>query len=405
MANRTKLHYMALILTIACSNTALYGLPYLRGQFYDIELAALSLTNVQLGTLFCIYGAVAIVAYIFGGVIADRFPGKAILITALIISGFLHLYVMTGPSYPELCVIFAMMAVTSILMFYPASVKILTYMSAGDHRGSVLGDYLAMVSVLTIAVSFVGFAVMRSGEDSRKTFNTLMLVYGLLHFAAVGMILKFYSDDGGETSRFSFSEVSGILHDGKMRRVTVLTFTNYMMICMLTYVIPYLTEICGVNESTAVIFSIIRVNVLAVAAAPLAGRLCDRIGSATKVMTYASLIAAILIVGVFAGCFLPMPIGVTMLLILAATFSIISAKSINAVLLTEIGTPKCYMGTAIGFVSFFGYSPDAFIYRIGGEAIDRYMTAGYAAIFGAFIVTGLIGYIVGIRLLKMLRCK
>ena len=100
----------------------------MKSQFYDIMLTALHLNHTQLSTLFSINGIVCMAAYICGGIITDFFSVKKLMIGALLVSGGLHLFVVTIPDYPVLCEIIALLAITSVLIFYPASMKTLTYL-------------------------------------------------------------------------------------------------------------------------------------------------------------------------------------------------------------------------------------------------------------------------------------
>lgn len=110
---------IAMVCTLACANTALYGLPYMKNQFYNILLEVLNLTHTQLSTLFSIYGSICMAAYLLGGLLTDMFSVKKIMISALVLSGALHLYVVSVPGYPGLCIVFGLLAVTQCLCFIP----------------------------------------------------------------------------------------------------------------------------------------------------------------------------------------------------------------------------------------------------------------------------------------------
>lgn len=401
--NNTK----TLIIALACANTALYGLPYLKGQFYDIEISALSLTNAQMGRLFSIYGVVSVAAYLIGGIIADRLPGKKILLAALITSGGLHLYVITQPSYMCMCFIFAAMAVTSILMFYPTSMKTLTYLGKDHKGGSVFGDYMAIVSIFSIIIAVLGWVSFKITASSKIVFNILLLIYGLLHFVAAYLIAKFYSEDQGDCTgnKFQLRGTKTVLSDKNVWRVIILVFTNYMMGCALTYVIPYLSDIYEMGTSDVLIISIVRVNIIAAIVSPMAGRIVDHIGLSVRLVRDAFIVAAAMISVILLSCCINVPLVVSISMIMLATAAITAAKNFNFLMLTEIDIPQKYMGTAIGFVSLFGYSPDAFFYTIAGSAVDMFNIQGYLIVFGIFCCCGLIGFIIGTRLLNFLRNK
>lgn len=395
----------ALIATLACANTALYGLPYMKGQFYEIELAALSLDNAQLSRLFSIYGIIAIIAYLVGGVIADKFSGKRLLLSALMTSAVLHISVILRPPYYILCLIFAAMSVTSIMMFYPASMKLLAGLGKNDTEGSVFGDYLAMVSVFSIAVASTGWVMLRVLDDSTMVFNIIILLYAFLHIIAVVMFVKFYpeSQEVIESSRFRLNEVIQIAGNTNLWLIVVLIFTNYMVLCILTYVIPYLSNVYEMKASDVLLLSIIRVNVLAAIVAPLAGRLVDYTNSTVGLFRISCVITTVMIPTVIVSCFIRIPAAIVITVILIISLVIMAAKSLNFVMLTEIGIPTMYMGTTIGLASFLGYSPDAFIFSICGSVLDNFGISGYPIIFGIVLFCALIGLLAGNRLHRNMR--
>lgn len=105
----------------------------------------------------------------------------------------------------------------------------------------------------------------------------------------------------------------------------------------------------------------------------LPGKLADKIGSAIKLMKITFLMSAVLIIGLLARPYMAVSNLLIVVLVLVITFVITSAKSVNLVTISEIGIPQKYMGTAIGVVSFVGYSPDAFFYSVAG-IFDRHVS-------------------------------
>ena len=396
---------LGIIIALACANTALYGLPLMKSQFYDIMLTALHLNHTQLSTLFSINGIVCMAAYICGGIITDFFSVKKLMIGALLVSGGLHLFVVTIPDYPVLCVIFALLAITSVLIFYPASMKTLTYLEGEGKRGSVFGNYIAVIDIIGILIVGGGFLAMSVTTDSEYIFRIIVFAYGGLHFISAFLLYRLYEDEEGEakSNRIKTSEILGIISNRKMWGAIVLVFSNYLMMSALTYVIPFLSEVYGMSEQKILILTIVRVNLIAIVAAPLAGKIVDKMGSSIKLMEITFIISAILVIGLIADFYISIPLVIIIVLILIITFVVTSAKSLNLVTLSEIGISQVYMGTAIGVVSFFGYSPDAFFYSFAGIAIDRCGITGYKYIFIAFLICSMIGMFAAVLLLKDLK--
>ena len=404
MRKKKKRNTFTMIFALACANTALYGLPLMKSQFYDIMLEALRLNHTQLSTLFSINGIICMLAYILGGILTDFFSVKKIMLGALLVSGFLHLFVVTVPSYGMLCIVFAVLAVTSVLIFYPASMKTLTYLEEDGKRGSVFGNYIAVIDIIGIIIVGIGFLAMMITEESVYIFRIILLLYGVLHFVSAFLIYRLYEEKQGQenSSRIKRSEIAGIISNKKVWGVIALIFSNYLMMSAMTYVIPFLSEVYGMSEQKILVLSIVRVNLIAIVAAPLAGKIVDKIGSAIKLMKVTFVCSAVLVFGLILDFYISIPIWAIILIILLITFAVVSAKSLNLVTLSEIGVPQIYMGTAIGVVSFFGYSPDAFFYSFAGMAIDKCGVAGYRFIFIAFLICSVTGILASAFLLKAL---
>ena len=65
----------------------------------NLFLDVFSLSNFELGSLFTVYGIVAIFSYIFGGVIADNFSPRKLISIALFSTALGGVLLATFPSY------------------------------------------------------------------------------------------------------------------------------------------------------------------------------------------------------------------------------------------------------------------------------------------------------------------
>ena len=61
------------IILLILSGEAIFMLPFVLARIFRPSfLSAFELTNTELGSCFSVYGIVALIAYFFGGLIADR---------------------------------------------------------------------------------------------------------------------------------------------------------------------------------------------------------------------------------------------------------------------------------------------------------------------------------------------
>lgn len=73
-----------LLTVIALGAGVIYKVAYMREAFYDAMLSGFQITNTQLGTISSIYGTVALISYLPGGILADKVSYKKLLTISFI---------------------------------------------------------------------------------------------------------------------------------------------------------------------------------------------------------------------------------------------------------------------------------------------------------------------------------
>ncbi len=389
---------LLMIIILACANTAVYGLPYMKGQFYDIMLDALCLNHTQLSALFSIFGFVSLAAYLLGGLLADMASLKKIMITALAVSGFLHIYAVTIPGYYSLCVIYALLAFTSVMAFYPASMKILSGLKLDHGNGMVFGIYVALINVVGILVVLAGAGVLRWVNDSRFVFRIVSGLYGIMHFVVALLIALLFKEgeiqDAQREERLNIEMLKCVLKDLRVWGIVGVVFFNYMLQSILTYVIPYFSQVYQIGEEIILVISILRVNVITILISPLSGKIADKYGSAVRVIEHTFIMAAVFGIVLLGSLFFPVSAGTAVAVVLMITAAATAGKSISMVTISEMKIPGELRGTVIGVVAFLGYSPDAFFYSVAGGLLDQYQLLGYRVIFSIFLLCAVMGSVI-----------
>lgn len=105
-------------------------------------------------------------------------------------------------------------------------------------------------------------------------------------------------------------------------------------------------------------FSVVRIYIIGMIAAPIAGAITDRVRSASKLMSYSFILYSItfFIMLVFAR----RSIIFTIITLLFICLFVNMGKSMALVTLDEIRIPPQVYGLSINLISFCAYSPDAF---------------------------------------------
>ena len=89
---RGKGQKMLILLLMIISMCTIYVLPYLRYQFFTPLQEAMGLAGEtqKYGNLVTVYGVMNILMYLPGGIIADRFNPKKLMVFSMISSGVLR---------------------------------------------------------------------------------------------------------------------------------------------------------------------------------------------------------------------------------------------------------------------------------------------------------------------------
>lgn len=382
-----------------------YGFTYMKGTFYNVMQVALELSDVQLGKIWSVFGIVGMISYVGGGYFTDRFSPKKIITVALVISAVLHLYVSFVPSYPVILIISALMGISTVFAFFPASSKVLSFLGEDHNSGTVFGLYYALEGVGGMLINLTGTRMYMITGNELQTFALVVRLFALLNL--LGAIGAYVGLSGIETSEIkgnvvSFKQLKYVFSQKKVWLIALITMCNYWLYCSLTYVTPYLTDLFKVSEDKAMLCGIIRVNVLALFAGLLFGRLADKKRSALDVIKIIMPLECLCSALILINQITVKSVLAAIILTMAFAFGTTGVKVISIVLISESDFPLIMTGTIIGVVSFIGYSPDAFLYPIAGSLMEGHEMQGY---FYLFLISSIIAGIAVIGCWKLDRIR
>ena len=91
------------IVLLMLAGEGVFLLPFLLARiFRPTFLAVFEISNFELGSLYSIYGVIALISYLFGGAIADRFPPRKLMASALLMTAAGGLIMAQFPSFTTL---------------------------------------------------------------------------------------------------------------------------------------------------------------------------------------------------------------------------------------------------------------------------------------------------------------
>lgn len=371
----------------------IYTLPYLRQTFHRGLREALDLTNAELGNLNSLFGVVAMLAYFPGGWLADRVSARLLLALSLLATGVAGLWYAQFPSYEVMLGIHAFMGVSTILTFWAALIKATRAWGGRHEQGRAFGILDGGRGVVEAILAMVATGVFAWFGSGARGLSTAITMYAVAHLVAAALVAILAPDGGRSTSRPSESE-------GWRKRLVVLRMPVVWMhagVIFFAYCAfwgthdfnAFAVEGLGQSEVFGATLATFRTWLRPVAAIA-AGVFADRLRSST-VIGASFLVAAAGFVALAAH-----PKDALVLLwidVSVVALAVFALRGIYYALLEEARLPMHLTGTAVGFVSVLGYTPDIFVPQLTGWLFDTYPGAeGHRYFYVLLAIGAVVGF-------------
>ena len=371
---------------LSVSAGSIYLLPFLQEVYYKPLAEALSLNNTEVGSLMSIYGVSAMISYFPGGWIADKVTPRILISISLLLTGLLGLFFATLPSFHISLIIHALWGVTTTLLFWSSIVRVTRNWAPKDEQGRAFGFLQMGRGISDIIVStpiLIVFGVLGSSYFALSVVIILISLITIFSGIAAWFILS--EDDGGENTNIGsfksgMTEVISVLKMPVVWLISIVVLAAYSAYWGTYRFTSYSTDIFSLSVVVAGAISIGKMA-MSPPSALVAGYVSDKIGIAKSV----SILFMILILTFLIFAFMPglpslLPFMITNIAI--ASLAVFALRGIYFALLEEGGVPMKVTGTATGFISMIGFTPDIFMPLIGGLLLDRLPTVeGYRAFF------------------------
>lgn len=403
--------YLTLFI-VALAGGIITKLPYLRETYMEPLSQATGATYTQLGIIMSAYGIVNFICYFPGGVIADKFSCKTLIIISCFGTALAGLWYWTMPSFIWLVVIHAVFAITTVFTFWAAMVKSINRLGDAEEQGRLFGLLEGGRGLIGTLVAFGSVAVFGMAADSIGGMKNAILYYSVL-MAVAGVLACIFLENDKPTATAAGSakplNKKDFMEVVKMPRVWLcgaLGICNYSALIFHGYVTGYLSNAFGLSDTVVGNLSVIRTYVMMMLGAFVAGFIADKIGSRIKMIKWAFVGMA-----VFAALYVLIPThgaGVPLVVCNFVVYGLFlySIKAMYFSTIDEVLVPKRLAGTASGIISLCTYAPEMFLYTVSGNIVDKYVgTAtplkGYHICFIMMAVLSVIGFICGAVLMKM----
>ena len=392
------------ILLLIFAGEAVFILPFVLARIFRPSFLDLfEVNNLELGLCFSVYGIVAVIAYFFGGIVADRLPPGRLMGVALILTALGGLFLATYPSLGKLRLLYGYWGFTTIFLFWAAMIKAARMWGGADRQGKAFGFLdggrgLVAAGFGSLGLAVLGFFVVGDFEslsmvERKEVFKYLIWTFsGVVIF--VGIIVFFFLRDssGGKATdvKMSLKDFPVLLRMRVIWLMMVIILTGYCGYKITDIFSLYARDVMLYDEVKAAGIGTMLLYIRPILGVAI-GILADRTASSLWlfigfiVMTIGALFLASGIVG-------PSLVLVFGLSIFATSLGVYAIRSLYFAIMEEGNIPLALTGTAVGLASLVGYTPDIFMGPLIGVLLDNNPgELGHQYVFGFMAVMGVIG--------------
>ena len=373
------------ILALSAAGGSIYLIPYIRYVFYDHQIAAMGISNQQLGLLTTIYAIGCMLLYIPGGIIADKTSTKKCMLISLISTTLLTVIYAFTLGFTISLVIWFLFAFNTTFVFWGSLMKTIRLIGTEKEQGFMFGLYYMGNGITGAVVNGVAIWAMKFSDKVETQFFNAILIYAA-STAVAAILIWFLVKENKEKSNelkvneFKMSQVGELIKNPTVWIFSLIIFAGYAIYSSTSYFTPYLTEVIGITPEESGVLSIIRTYLFYILA-PVSGILADKVFKSTsKWFIFLFAVLAVLFAGV-----LLIPAGASVALVslytlLPGLFGL-ALYGVVFSIANETRIPAAVMGTAVGIASIIGYTPDFFMATMFGTWLDNYGAGGYNFIF------------------------
>ncbi|MBO6880566.1 MFS transporter [Winogradskyella sp.] len=404
--NKKQPLYVILLLILAAE--AVFILPFvLQRIFRTTFLESFSINDTQIGSCFAAYGTVALVSYLFGGPLADRFKPNVLMSVALILTALGGFYLSTYPTLVNLHILYGFWGFTTIFLFWAAMIKA-TRIWGGSNKQGIAFGFLdggrGLVAALFGSAGVMIFSLfitkdieLTSIEERRVAFKEV-IKYTSIAVMLIGFIvfflLRFNEEDDVKTEHnaklLTMENFKIVMKYRAVWLLMIIILCAYYGYKMTDLFSKYAEQVMNYNKIEAA-----KVGTSLLYMRPVIGVVIGLLADRTRaslwiiigflLMTITSLIFYLGIIDDSTTLLFVLSIG-------TMAIGVYSARVLYFATLEEAKIPLAVTGTAVGFISVVGYTPDIFAGLLMGFFLDANPGAvGLQHAFGIMGIFTLVG--------------
>ena len=400
------------ITLLILSGELIYLLPYVLPRiFRPTFLEVFNLNNLQLGSLFSVYGIIALLSYVYGGVISDKFQPKKLMSYSLFFTSFGGLVLASYPSYFVLQILYGYWGFTTVFLFWGAMIKATRVWGGTDNQGQAFGFLdggrglvaasMGSLGILIFSIFLTNDIELTSLTERKEAFRYVILFSSFMIFLT-GLWVLFFMDSNQKDqknnviSSNSFSNIKTVL---KIQSVWLI-----MIIIISAYIGYRVTDIYSLYASDVMFFNQIEaanVSSLQLYLRPLVCILIAMLADKSSYIYFIIFGFVTMLIGstIFAFGIVQLNMNfvfyLSLIIVATGTYAI---RALYFSIMQEGRIPLVLTGTAVGLISVVGYTPDIFAPPIFGYFLDKYPgLLGHQYVFTILVLFSILGLLASIK--------
>ena len=362
------------LLLLILAGESVFIIPFVLSRvFRPTVLEAFDLDNWQLGICFSVYGIIALLSYLFGGPLADKYPPRKLIAVALWMTALGGLVYATFPGYTVLKILYGYWGFTTIFLFWAPMIKAARVWGGSSSQGKAFGFLdggRGLVGALFGVMGVFIFSLFINTEvseatvsESRAAFRYVILVSSGI-VAMVGLLVWFFMkmDPKAEKEvildKITISQIKEVL---RLPSVWLL-----MIIILCAYVGYKITDVFSLYAQDVMLYDQVQsaqVGTFLLFVRPVVGVLIGVLADRTDTTYWlvVSFVVSFLGALLFAtGIISASATALFFISILVVATGVYAARSLYFAVMERGQIPLVLTGTAVGLISLIGYTPDIF---------------------------------------------
>lgn len=254
MSGSTRRNALPIILLILAVE-GIFFLPFVIPRvFRPTVLNYFIITNLELGAYFSLYGVVALLSYVAGGWLADRFESRNLMAGALTLTASGGFAVAFWPNSTILPFVYGFWGFTTIFLFWAAMLRATRVWGGNSFQGRAFG-FLESGRGFVSALIALAAVLILSGEHMGEVDFRSVVIFTSVVVLAIGLLVLFlFPSNSREVDSEKIEILKGfkiLLKNPELWKLSLIVLCAYVGYKTTDDISLFANDVLGFNEAEA----------------------------------------------------------------------------------------------------------------------------------------------------------